>query len=107
MKTETIISIVAVLVLVFIFTLLFINRDSIFGSNLPDDSENNNSSATQNNSSSSISSGDIICSSDYYNCGDFSSQAEAQEVYDSCYADYGDVHNLDNDGDGVVCESLP
>jgi len=45
------------------------------------------------------------CSSDLYNCGDFDTQAEAQEVYDYCGDD--DVHNLDNDGDGEVCESLP
>jgi len=105
MKTETIISIVAVLVLVFIFTMLFITRDYLFGSNIPVDFSIKNSSS-QNNSSSTLSPEDIICSSDSYNCGDFSSQEEAQEVYDSCYADYGDVHNLDNDGDGVVCEGL-
>ena len=45
------------------------------------------------------------CSSDVYNCGDFTTQAEAQEVYDYCGPE--DVHNLDNDGDGVVCEGLP
>lgn len=47
------------------------------------------------------------CSSDVYNCGDFTTQAEAQEVYDYCNPTVGDVHRLDNDGDGVVCESLP
>jgi len=48
------------------------------------------------------------CSSDIYNCGDFTTQAEAQEVYDYCSQQgAGDVHNLDNDDDGVVCESLP
>ena len=47
------------------------------------------------------------CSSDVYNCGDFTTQAEAQEVYDYCSGQgAGDVHNLDNDGDGEVCESL-
>lgn len=104
MKKETIISIIAVLVLVFIFTLLFINRDSIFGSNLPENTgENNQTGAGQNTSSQTEN---IICSSDSYNCGDFETQEQAQEVYDSCYADYGDVHSLDNDGDGIVCEGL-
>ena len=48
------------------------------------------------------------CSSDVYNCGDFTTQAEAQAVYDYCdQQGAGDIHQLDNDGDGVVCESLP
>jgi len=47
------------------------------------------------------------CSEDKYNCGDFTTQAEAQEVYDLCISQgKGDIHQLDNDGDGVVCESL-
>lgn len=46
------------------------------------------------------------CSSDVYNCGDFTTQVEAQAVYDYCSPTAGDVHRLDNDGDGVVCESL-
>lgn len=45
------------------------------------------------------------CSSDVYNCGDFTTQAQAQAVFDYCGPE--DVHNLDNDGDGEVCESLP
>jgi hypothetical protein len=47
------------------------------------------------------------CSSDNYNCGDFSSQEDAQSCYDYCIDETGrDIHQLDNDGDGVVCESL-
>ena len=47
------------------------------------------------------------CSADIYNCSDFSSQSEAQQTYDYCKAQKGtDVHGLDNDGDGIVCESL-
>ncbi len=45
------------------------------------------------------------CSSNVYNCGDFTTQAEAQAVYDFCGSE--DVHGLDNDGDGEVCEGLP
>jgi len=45
------------------------------------------------------------CSSNVYNCGDFTTQEEAQAVFDYCGPE--DVHRLDNDGDGVVCESLP
>ncbi len=46
-----------------------------------------------------------ICNEDYYNCGDFETQEEAQAVYDECGTD--DIHGLDNDGDGEVCETLP
>jgi len=45
------------------------------------------------------------CSSNVYNCDDFTTQEEAQAVFDYCGPE--DVHRLDNDGDGVVCESLP
>ena len=38
------------------------------------------------------------------NCGDFTTQAEAQACFEFCGPE--DVHNLDNDGDGVVCEGL-
>jgi hypothetical protein len=36
-------------------------------------------------------------------CSDFSTQLEAQQYFD----ENGDVDNLDRDGDGVACESLP
>jgi len=39
-----------------------------------------------------------------YNCSDFKTQEEAQEVYDSCDTD---VMGLDRDHDGIVCEHLP
>lgn len=38
-------------------------------------------------------------------CGDFSTQSEAQDFYDS--SGPGDPHGLDRDGDGEVCETLP
>ena len=37
-------------------------------------------------------------------CGDFSTQADAQRVLD---AEPGDRHRLDGDNDGIACESLP
>ena len=47
------------------------------------------------------------CFSDVYNCGNFSTQAEAQYVFDYCKSlGSGDVHQLDNDGDGRVCEGM-
>lgn len=52
-------------------------------------------------------SSDIICSSNVYNCTDFSTQADAQEVYDYCFIQVGtDIHELDSDDDGEACESL-
>lgn len=48
------------------------------------------------------------CSSNSYNCSDFNTQKKAQEVYDYCVSlGYGDIHDLDRDNDGEVCESLP
>lgn len=37
-----------------------------------------------------------------YDCDDFSSQAQAQEVHDES----GGAHGLDGDGDGIACEEL-
>ncbi|MEZ4684176.1 MAG: excalibur calcium-binding domain-containing protein [Caldilineaceae bacterium] len=49
-----------------------------------------------------------ICTSDVYNCSDFNTQAEAQEVFDYCVnLGFGDIHRLDQNNDGVACESLP
>lgn len=50
---------------------------------------------------------DPDCISDIYNCADFSTQAEAQQMFEKCGGKENDVHQLDKDGDGVVCESLP
>jgi len=50
---------------------------------------------------------DIICDYNAYNCGDFSSHAEAQAVFEKCGGVENDVHQLDRDKDGVACETLP
>jgi hypothetical protein len=48
------------------------------------------------------------CEQNVYNCGDFTTQVEAQEVYDTCHtAEKPDRHQLDRDGDGIACQSLP
>ena len=47
------------------------------------------------------------CISNEYNCINFSTQAEAQELYDTCGGLENDVHYLDGDDDGIPCESLP
>jgi len=41
------------------------------------------------------------CSANIYNCDDFATQKEAQEMLKLCGKD---VHQLDRDKDGVVCE---
>lgn len=41
------------------------------------------------------------------NCSDFASQAEAQAFFDAAGGTDNDIHQLDRDGDGVVCTGLP
>ena len=66
----------------------------------------NNLGNNDNNSAGSLSDNTYDCSSDVYNCGNFTTQAEAQVAFDSCFETAGDVWGLDNDGDGRVCEGL-
>lgn len=47
----------------------------------------------------------VVASARDYDCGDFSTQAEAQQVYEE--AGPGDPYRLDRDHDGVACETLP
>ena len=48
------------------------------------------------------------CSGNRYDCSSFGTQSEAQSCFDFCLGQVGlDVHNLDVDGDGQVCEDLP
>jgi len=47
------------------------------------------------------------CSSNVYNCGDFTTHAEAQATYEYCGGVNNDIHKLDRDKDGQACESLP
>jgi len=51
-----------------------------------------------------------VCSwsSNQYNCSDFSTRASAQACYDYCsFSGHGDIHRLDSNNDGSVCEDLP
>lgn len=45
------------------------------------------------------------CSSNLYNCDDFSTQREAQTCFERCGV--ADIHYLDGDDDGRACETLP
>lgn len=44
---------------------------------------------------------------DSKNCGDFATYTEAKAWFDTYFPFYGDIANLDADGDGEPCESLP
>ncbi len=43
----------------------------------------------------------INCSYNFYDCADFSTQCEAQEILDYCW---NDIHLLDEDKDWIACE---
>jgi len=47
------------------------------------------------------------CESNTYNCDDFGIQSEAQKVFEECGGIDNDIHQLDKDGNGLACESLP
>lgn len=47
------------------------------------------------------------CSGDAYNCADFGSWRAAQDCFEYCRQSVGyDVHDLDRDNNGIVCESM-
>ena len=48
-----------------------------------------------------------VCTENTYNCTDFQTHAEAQNVYESCGGINNDIHGLDGNDDGVACETLP
>jgi phosphatidylserine/phosphatidylglycerophosphate/cardiolipin synthase-like enzyme len=53
-------------------------------------------------------SGPCACTGNLYNCPDFTTQPQAQACYTWCVSQgAGDIHQLDIDGDGEACESLP
>lgn len=58
--------------------------------------------ASSDNSNNPIGVSDE-CSQDKYNCDDFETHSEAQNILESCDTD---IHYLDGDRDGVACESL-
>jgi len=52
--------------------------------------------------------GPCACTGIKLNCEDFDSQADAQACFEYCRSmEYGDIHGLDSDNDGVACEDLP
>ena len=52
--------------------------------------------------------GPCACTGVDLDCEDFASQVEAQTCFEYCRSmEYGDIHGLDEDGDGKACESPP
>lgn len=47
------------------------------------------------------------CSGDIYNCSSFETHKEAQACFLYCGGTNNDIHRLDRDNDGSVCESKP
>ncbi len=53
-----------------------------------------------------LTSSKYICTTNVYNCNDFTNQAEAQRAFDYCGGTSNDIHKLDKNKDGIVCGSL-
>lgn len=53
-----------------------------------------------------LGSSTINCSTNIFNCADFKTQAEAQNIFEKCGGKTNDIHKLDQDKDGIACESL-
>lgn len=49
---------------------------------------------------------DFPCSINHFDCSDFLSWSKANYVFESCGGVNNDIHQLDEDGDGIPCEEL-
>ena len=58
-------------------------------------------------SNTSTDGAECTCNANTLNCGDFTTQSEAQVCYKQCGGTTNDIHRLDGDKDGTACESLP
>ncbi|MFC1756034.1 hypothetical protein ACFLZK_01460 [Patescibacteria group bacterium] len=47
------------------------------------------------------------CQKEKLNCANFAYQEDAQDLFEKCGGLENDVHGLDGDNDGAVCEHLP
>lgn len=61
---------------------------------------------TKENKTESVQHRMLHTSYDEYNCEDFDTWEQAQEVFESAGGVENDVHRLDRDGDGIACEAL-
>lgn len=66
----------------------------------------NKENTSNKNTTASI--GVCYCESNKYNCTNFKTHSEAQSVFECCVKKIGnDIHKLDGNNDGQVCENLP
>src|SRR3989344_6312033 len=47
-----------------------------------------------------------VCDRDIYDCDDFASSEQATALFAACGGTRNDIHQLDGDSDGVICEEL-
>ena len=47
------------------------------------------------------------CKREKLNCSNFEYQEDAQDLFEKCGGLENDIHGLDGDNDGIVCEALP
>ena len=97
--TKIILLTLTAIIIVAIAGYFIINNSSLFKKALPAD-EN------VSNEIDNLFNNDYDCSADVYNCGNFTTQSEAQVVFDSCFNDKGDIHRSDADGNVKACEGL-
>ena len=76
-----------------------VQKDDSSSTSVPPPTSSSNTLSTANTS--------YVCTENTYNCTDFKTHAEAQNVYESCGGIGNDVHGLDGNDDGVACETLP
>lgn len=101
------VGIIVVVTLVAVFFVIPKYAQGAFGSRVNSDMNkfnlgNNNTIAVGEPNPSGYN-----CTKDIYNCGNFTTQAQAQVAFDACNATAGDIFQLDGDGNGKACESLP
>jgi hypothetical protein len=95
--------ILTILVLIAVFFIIPHYAEKYFGNKI----NGNLNNLTNNNTKQVLSNTTYDCSSDIYNCNNFTTQAQAQAVYDYCInTTLGDVNGLDADKNGKACEGL-
>lgn len=83
--------IVVCIIFIALFVVLFFLVNFNVGNNLDNPSMNES----------------VDCSTDIYNCEDFTNCEEARVVFDKCMNfTSSDIHGLDLDKDGIACNSL-
>lgn len=94
-----------ILIMIVLITIFFVMPNYVTG--YIDDKFLGSINGLNNNSDSGSLGIKINCEEDVYNCSNFTTQAESQQVFDACISDgEGDIHQLDGDGNQRACEGL-